>query len=155
MARMRDEHERRAQQPGRLAAGADGVHGVLRAPDDEAAAADAAPGTEAHARGPAADHRPDRRRRPVDAERPLELLDLPVSRPRRAESVRDDAPDDPVGAGRDPVDAREVRIHDEAEGPARTAADRERVAVEQDDRARAAPATQRILDGDARAERVP
>src|SRR5581483_12136731 len=71
----------------------------------------------------------------LDAEGALELGEHGVTGRgvRGAPGVPEDAPDDPVGAGDQPVDGRVVRVDEQVGEPAAVAAEGERVAVEEDD----------------------
>src|SRR5438128_1780972 len=71
-----------------------------------------------------------------------------------ARRIAEGAADDPVGAGRNSVGAREPGPNEQVADPGPGASGRERVAVEQDDPARFELMPQRDADGNRGAERV-
>ena len=128
----------------------------MLAPEDEGAHLHTAQVRQLEALDPVLQHRPKRVQRPSHLERPLPLVEE-VVRERwmvRARRVAEGAADDPVGAGRNSVGAREPGPDEQVADPGPGASGRERVAVEQDDPARFELMPQRDADGNRGAERV-
>lgn len=142
------------QQGGRAAAGGDRVDGVARAPDDEAPNTQVSQVVRRDALDAVAEQRPEGAVGPLDAKRPLELLEQPMRERRRARpGVPDDPAYEPVRARGESEERRVPRRKKQVREPAGPAA-RERIAVDQNDPARGGGVGERRADRHRGAERM-